>query len=866
MMDLQERLHSYHTQPMPKTTKTPKEAPLTIALREATEGLSINHACTRCKLCKTSTAGMKSYVCLNGRGMVPADIMLIGEAPGFTEIVEEKPFVGDAGKVLTACMKEAQLARNEVYVTNVVKCRPPENRPPTREEMAACLPYLTQEIWQVAPKVIVLLGASPLMALLGKKGITKIRGQVLHSAEFNCQVIPTFHPSYVMRRADDSTIRAKFIDDLVLARRLALTGKMEKTRKPVNYELVQTLEGMEALVEKLLRAPVIDFDTETTGSNPKECKLICVSFSLRECEATVVPLWVDGAAWWGKDTEKILAHLKTVFESSVPKCCQAGCLIDIPFLRAAGINVQHYDYDTLIMDYLLDENKPENQRGLKDFAWDLTDMGGYEMELDKLVLELNIDKGAEGFARIPFDTLWKYSASDADALGRCRRIFYERMQKEELTWLFHEVVMPVANVLIDIEEAGIKVDKARMEEIATEYDGMVVALDEQLKSHPDIRTAEEKLKLKKPFNFNSPDQLRALLFTFLKLPIVSRTKKTRKPSTDAKVLEELSVKHEIPKLLLTRKQYSKQVSYLRKTLTNAVAADGRIHTRYLIHGTETGRLSSRDPNLQNIPRNNDERPIASRVRDIFVAEDGYTLIDADFAQIEWRLLANYSKDRRMLDDLWRGADIHNENAALVYEKPVEEITKAERQAAKGLTYLMIYGGSAYRVVNLFNVTLGRAEEIIALVFTKYPGAKDYQRHMIEEARTKGCVTNLWGMRRRLLGILSSDPKIREHNERSAINSPIQGLAAEILYVAMVWIVKAFLKKLPQARLVLTVHDSIIVECPDALVDKAVAIMRGEMLRPMPRIKVPLDVDIKIGKSLGNMTKLDKKESLTKSES
>ena len=179
---------------------------------------------------------------------------------------------------------------------------------------------------------------------------------------------------------------------------------------------------------------------------------------------------------------------------------------------------------------------------------------------------------------------------------------------------------------------------------------------------------------------------------------------------------------------------------------------------------------------------------------------------------------------------------------------------------------MIYGGSAYRVVNLFNVTLGRAEEIIALVFTKYPGAKDYQRHMIEEARTKGCVTNLWGMRRRLLGILSSDPKIREHNERSAINSPIQGLAAEILYVAMVWIVKAFLKKLPQARLVLTVHDSIIVECPDALVDKAVAIMRGEMLRPMPRIKVPLDVDIKIGKSLGNMTKLDKKESLTKSES
>jgi DNA polymerase-1 len=783
--------------------------------------------------------------------------MLIGEAPGFTELIEEKPFVGDAGRVLNGCLKDAGMSREEVYVTNVVKCRPPDNRPPEPAEIAACLPYLVQEIKAVKPKVIVLLGATPLMAILGKKGITTLRGQVFTSEDFNCQIVPTFHPAYVMRRADDSTIRSKFIEDLVLARRFVMTGRLEKTRQPVEYALVDNMPAFDALMERLKHASVIDFDLETTGSHPKSDKVICISFSVREREAFVVPLWVEGKNWWGENHEAVVSKLKVIMESDIPKCCQAGALIDIPFMRGMGIQVAHYEYDTLTMDYLLDENKPENQRSLKDFTWELTDMGGYEMELEGIVKTLGIDKSTEGLSRIPMDILWKYAATDADVLGRCRRVLYERMKKQELTFLFHNITMPVANVLIDIEEAGVKVNKEGLQSTADEYDRMVVELDGKLETHPDVIRATEVLKLKKKFNFNSPDQLRKLLFTFLGLPIISRTKKTKKPSTDADVLEELSTQHEIPKLLLTRKQYSKQVSYLRKTLTSAIAEDGRIHTRYLVHGTETGRLSSRHPNLQNIPRKSDDNPIASRVRDVFVADDGCVLIDADYSQIEFRLLARYSGDARMMDDIRRNVDIHVENAILAYGKPREEITKAERQAAKGLTYLMIYGGSAYRVVNLFNVTIERAQEIIDMMFTKYPGAMTYQQEMVRIARERQYVTDLFGQRRRLLGILSSDKKIREHNERSAINAPIQGLAAKILYIAMIRLNAALKKELPQAKMVLTVHDSLTVECPEHLVEQAVTIMRREMLTPMPGIKVPLDVDVKVGKSLGSMKVLDK---------
>ncbi len=352
------------------------------------ERLAINPGCSRCGLCQTSEAqngyAVIRRVCVGGAGPKNATIMFIGEALGSEEVLQGVPFVGAAGRVFTDCLVEAGIARDEVYVTNVVKCRPPQNRVPRSREIAACLPYLLQEIEELKPNVIVLVGSTAMTAFLGPLSITKVHGQVFTVEGFDARFVPVFHPSYVLRRADDSTVRKKFINDLILVRRFAATGSIEKPRQSNHYVLVQDRAAFDGLMRKLFQADVVDFDCETTGGNPGTDRLICIAFSVREHEAFVVPLEVNGTRFWGVvEEDHVRSELKRFFESEVPKCAHAGALIDIPFLRALGIDLRHYDFDGLVMDYLLDENKPEHQRCLKELAWDHNDMGGYEAGLEE---------------------------------------------------------------------------------------------------------------------------------------------------------------------------------------------------------------------------------------------------------------------------------------------------------------------------------------------------------------------------------------------------------------------------------------------------------------------------------------------------
>jgi DNA polymerase-1 len=358
-------------------------------------------------------------------------------------------------------------------------------------------------------------------------------------------------------------------------------------------------------------------------------------------------------------------------------------------------------------------------------------------------------------------------------------------------------------------------------------------------------------------NYDSPVQLRKVLFDILKLKPVAQTRKTRQPSTAEASLTVLSRLHELPRLVLQKRAYERLSSYYGEGFEARIGPNGRVRTHYLIHGTETGRLSSRNPNLQNIPRLGHDAEmgpasVVSRVRDIFVAEPGSLLIDADYAQIEFRLLANYTQDPQMLSDILHHVDIHQENAALVFGKAPSAVTEQERQMAKGLTYALIYGAGAFRIASLFGISLEAAQGIIDRLYHKYPGARRYHERMIHAARAQGYVTNLYGRRRRLPGILSTDPKLRGHYERSAINSPIQGLAAELLYIAMIRLREAFKRECPGARLVLTVHDSITTEVPHSQVPSAIRVIQREMLRPMPGITVPLEVELKTGTSLGNI--------------
>lgn len=828
-----------------------------------------------------------------GEGNKSADIMLVGQAPGQDEDRECRPFVGRAGQELRKCLADIGLDATKLWITNLVRQYPPQDREPKPAEVMAHMPYLIQEINEVKPKAIVLLGNAALQAFMNRRGITKARGNI-YSMKFEfgeVKLIPVFHPSYVLRREDDNVTRIKFLKDLTMVKKLILGTTETEGAIKTKYVLVDTLEKFHRLMSQLHKAEIVDFDLETTHNIPEKGKIICMSFSINPYRAAVVPLWlswkdgkkVDEYRFWDDKHGYVMAELKEFFESDVSKCAQAGHLIDIPFLRDEEIDIRHYEYDTIIMHHLLDENVKMENRGLKDFAWEYTDMQGYDAEIETWKEKLENQererlkkenlpvpkKIMPKFANIPFDILWPYSAADADVLGRVRRIFWDKLKSQGLAALCKKISVPVQLVFCDIERDGIKIDREKLASIQEEYDAMEKDVDKQLASHYVTERTQQILleRAKTParkkviesggVNYGSTQQIAIALFEVIGL---TPTKKTDSgaPSTDEEVLTELQDKHEIPKLILQKRKYGYFKKYYGEKFEKAIREDGRIHTTYYVYGTGTGRPSSKNPNLNNIPRD-DEGTIASRIRNIFVAAPGSVFIDADFSQIEYRLLANYTQDKRMLDDIANDRDIHVINASLIFEIPEGDVTPQQRQDAKGLTYLLIYGGTIYRIMSEFGVSQERAQEIFDGLFSRYPGAKAYHESTIDLARTKGHVQNIYGRRRRLPNILSENGKMRGHCERQAINAPIQGLASELLSLAMIRLRRLWREKSGLAKMVLTVYDSLTHECSEKDANKVIALIHQEMTRPMKGITVPLPIEVKIGKSLGSMKKLTPNE-------
>lgn len=819
---------------------------------------------------------------VKGAGPVPCDIMFIGEAPGAEEDANGRPFIGDAGRCLTDCMIDAGINRDRMYITNLVKERPPANRVPTDKEVRAYIPYLIEEIRKVKPRLIVTLGSPAMKAILGVSGVTKLHGQIFNSQEFGCKIVPLVHPSFVMRKAQTPSVRASFINDLSRVRKFLDTGAMSDAKKPTSYFLVDNIQKFDCLIGKLMQAEFVDFDLETTSTDPRTGEIICIGFSINEHKAAVVPIWVDGKSYWGDKDEYVKTGLKQFFESDVPKSCHAGALIDIPFVRAEGWNIRHYDADTIIMDYLCDENKNLAQRGLKELAWEHTDMGGYDSEIEQLKAKIlgpimldyrakhkewkeagedpdtEPEKPQLSFSQIPFGTLWPYCAADADVSGRLRRIYFEKLQSQNLLPLMKKIVMPAQMVLIKMEERGVKPDLKVLEEIRKEYEQLMNELDVQLQSHPDILRAKRVLEVKE-INFGSAPQLQKVLFDVLKIKPIKFSKKTGKPSTDKEVLEELAKTYEIPRLLTQRRAYKHSMTHYGEKFLASMRDDARIHTSYLIYGTETGRLASRKPNLQNIPRpGDDERSeISGRIRNIFIAEPGKILIDADLKSIEWRLMANYSKDPVMIQEILDNVDIHSENAKIISAIIGREVS---RQDAKNGTYAIGYGATGYRLAMMYGVEEEIGNEILQAIYRKYQGlAKNCDMTKIS-ARQRGYVTNLFGRRRRLPAILSDDKKLRGHAERSAINSPVQGLAGDIMYAMMIRLQEIWDEPAnSDIWMIMQTHDSLTHEVPVEKQEFAIASIYREMTRPIPGITIPLEVEMKVGSSLGSLKKLSKEE-------
>ena len=857
-----------------------------------------NLNCKKCGLCRTRKC------VVNGAGTTTAKIVLVGEAPGKDEDLRGVPFIGLAGKLLDKLLLYAGLNRSDIFITNVVRCipkaPPPQNvREPGPEEVLACSEYFEQEMSALKPTVIVPMGNSALRYIMQvQKGIsiTKVRGTELWSEKYKCKIMPIFHPAAILRQPKHEYVTK---EDL---KRIKTSSEFSEltTKKVGKYITIDNLTSLQMLVDKLLNVEDFSFDLETTGLNWQTNKILCISFSYESGLAYTVPLlryngrpeeythlvqrkvrkkidgvWVDLGIkeipqvktrvvdeyypFWETEQDLVLSLLQKVLASDVKKIAHNG-KFDCKFLAQYNLPVHNFTYDTMLAHYLLNENA-EGMHGLKGCAWQYTDMGGYDNVLEEWFKERKIADKNRNYAHLPPQMLYEYAAKDADVTYRLKTIFTPMLASEGLTLFFERLIMLLSDTLMKAEIDGTQIDVVYMQQLKKELTeeqiiiekkikDQVVVLRNQLRNDLTVRqiviTPEMEIKLGE-ININSPEQLQVLLFEQLKLPVLKQTKGGKtgitQPSTDEEVLIELAKRHIIPKQILEYRKLEKLLGTYISGIEEALDENNRIHSTFLIHGTVTGRLASREHNLQNIPRDD------KRIKKLFIAKPGWKLIEADYAQAEFRHWANYSGDEKMLADLMSGSDIHRLTASEVLGILIDQVTKDQRQQAKGVVFGLMYGRGAKSLAEEYGLSEGEAKKIISIFFGRYPRAEVWLREAIKTVRQYKQIRNIFGRLRRLPGIDSNDSWLRSEAERQALNSPIQSAASDMNCNAANRIKLAFAEHL-NGILCLLVHDSLLYEVPENELVESLNIIKKELERPTQNVVVPMTSEFKVGTRWG----------------
>lgn len=792
-----------------------------------------NTGCIKCGLCKTR----KNIV--NGTGDPTARIFIIGEGPGLKEDVYGQPFVGPAGSLLKRLLAEAGIDYREVFMSNVVRCIPKGTtkvvREPEYEEIEACAPYLEQEIAAVKPTIIVPCGNTALRYILGAKNIniTSKRGLEIWSDKYNCKVMPIFHPAAILRNPKYESVTTQ---DLVRIKASSATLGLSALGMGT-YEVADTPEKLKELFKYLETEPEIAVDLETTGLDWQKSEIISVGFCWKERTGWCLPFLKSKTTeeeptvrFWDDATFlKITNRLKHALALPSKKVFHHG-KFDLKHLEYNGFKVANAYFDTMLAHHLIDENA-ENLHGLKDCAWVYTDMGGYDKEVSDW---FNVNKKFKGqYIMLPFSILTKYNAADADCTFRLFKKFEPLINAQGLTRLYRQIVNSAREVLQQAELTGVQVDTTYIEKLRVEYSAKKDELEKQIYSAVGT------------FNINSAKELRNVLYEQNKFK-TDRTTKKGAMSTDRATLAELAdtySTHAVPKLLLQYRETSKMLSTFIEGLSEWIDRFGRIHSTYKQHGTVTGRLSSAEPNLQNIPRD-------STIRGIFIAKPGHTLIEADYGQAEFRFWALYSQDPQMITDITSGKDIHKMTASSAFGIPLDQVTKKQRQDAKAIVFGLMYGRGTWSVAQQLGMSEEDAEKVVHIFFSRYPKAKRWLKDTVTFARSNGYVKNHFGRLRRLPGINSSDEIVKSEAERQAKNSPIQSGASDMTMIAAIRIKKRLESLGMKGQLVLTVHDSVIYEVPDAEVQKSVELIREEIERPIEGINVPMSAELKVGHRWG----------------
>ncbi len=603
----------------------------------------------------------------------------------------------------------------------------------------------------------------------------------------------------------------------------------DATERPLDLklEVVTTLEQLHELVAALETQALVAFDTETDSLDPMSANLVGISLAFGATLATEArSIYIPVGHLEGEQLplETVVAAVKPFFENPDIAKTAHNAKYDMNVLSCQGIHVRGIRFDSMLVDYLLDTSR---SHGLKEVAWD-------RLQYRMTPISELIGTGAKAItmAKVPIDKAASYAAADAAVSLELVEHLNDQLVKDGLVHLFTDIELPLIDVLASMEQYGVRVDQGYLGQLSHVFGNRLKELEQEIWA----LAGEE-------FNINSPKQLAVILFDKLQLPVLKRTPK-KEPSTDASVLEELSSQHEAVAKILEFRQLTKLKGTYVDSLPELInARTHKIHTSYNQMVAATGRLSSERPNLQNIPIRTDE---GREIRRAFVPSlPDHVIMAADYSQIELRLLAQIAQEPVFIEAFRKDEDIHALTASQIFRVPLEEVTKDQRRMAKTVNFATIYGQGAFSLSKVLGIPMGEAKAFIDAFWQHYPKIKHYTIEAVALVKRRGYATTLLGRRRYIPEI--NDKRLRDFGERTSVNSPIQGTAADIIKIAMIRLQQALTERQLRTRMILQVHDELVFEVPTDEIDSVRDLVRETMEGAYP-LDVPLKVEIAVGPS------------------
>jgi DNA polymerase-1 len=596
-------------------------------------------------------------------------------------------------------------------------------------------------------------------------------------------------------------------------------------KKPArDYRTIFAAKDLRALIDRIRTEKFVSLDTETDHISPTRARLVGMSFSLKPAEAFYLPLRHD---YLGAPAQipvrEALEILRPVLEN--PKIRKIGQNIkyDLIVLRREGVDLQGLDEDTMILSYLLEPNWGRHNLDRLAAAYLQETAIPYNDVVGKGKNEITMN-------RAPVEAAGPYACQDADFALSIARILRPRLEQEKLADVYRDLERPLIKILAEMEMTGVRVDEAALRGVSAELETGLRRLEKQIYEHAGHE-----------FNINSPAQLSSILFQKLLLPAPKKAKGTKNVSTAIDVLEDLRDLHPVVPLVIEYRQTAKLKSTYADALPDLIdPADGRIHTSYNQAVTSTGRLSSSDPNLQNIPARG---AIGKRFRSTFIPEKGHLLLAADYSQIELRVLAHLSADPVLIDIFRRDRDIHAETAVRVFGEGAGGTAEERRRRAKIINFSLIYGASAFSLAKELGTSPREAQDYIDKYYERFPGVKAYLDGIVESAVSRGFAETMFGRKRPVPELKQSDRMAREAGRRIALNMPIQGTAADIMKKAMIEIWEEIRRQKLTARMILQVHDELVFEAPESERPDVDRLVRKIMESACPGFRVPLKVSL-----------------------